>query len=73
MVVYRPKTSRQLFFFVCLQKGAIMEKELKQQETAYTEKDETTKTPEKKQEVKPDEREFWLSVKYSDDHRESDR
>lgn len=50
-----------------------MEKELKQQETAYTEKDETTKTPEKKQEVKPDDREFWLSVKYSDDHRESDR
>ncbi len=50
-----------------------MEKELKVQEAAYTEKDKGVKTPEEKREIKPEEREFWLSVKYSDDHHESER
>ncbi len=50
-----------------------MELECKMQEAAYNENVNDSKTVEMPQKDTAQEREFWLSVKYSDEHRESER
>ena len=70
MVVYRKVGS--LLLFGGLRKEEIMEKELNGQEAAYTQQNnETPKTH--GTEAGSAERDFWLSVKYSDEHSQSER
>ena len=50
-----------------------MELECKVQEASYNEKKDDSAVEVKSQEDITQEREFWLSAKYSDEHRESER
>ena len=50
-----------------------MEQECKKQEAAYIECKDSSKAEKKSQEKTAQEREFWLSAKYSGEHRESER
>ncbi len=59
--------------FRCLRKRGKMEQECKKQGAAYSEHKDDSKAGEKTREKISQEREFWLSVKYSDEHRESER